>query len=279
MTLQDVLLQGERALEAEDVPEAKLTAWYLFSHCFQVEKSYFFMNREEEAPPEEATGFYRMVERRCQRIPLEYITNETEFMGLPFYVDERVLIPRQDTECLVEEVLKVCEGKDVLDLGTGSGCIGISLAFLGNCRSVTLSDISRDALDVAEKNAGTNGVAVGLLESDLFQKIEGEFDIIVSNPPYIASGCIPDLMPEVRDHEPGIALDGSADGLAFYRSIIAESRRFLRENGNLFFEIGYDQGKAVSENMEAAGFQEVRVKRDLAGLDRIVYGQIGGKNV
>ncbi len=274
MTLSDILTWGENVLKEKGIEECRLNAWYLFSYCFQMERSQFFLHSQEEAGKEETVLFEKLVRERGNHVPLEHLTHATEFMGLPFYVDENVLIPRQDTECLVEEVLKVCQGKKVLDLCTGSGCIGISLAKLGNCNSVMLADISEKALTVAEKNAEKNHVKVSLCHSDLFENIQGGFDIIVSNPPYIATAEIEKLMPEVRDYEPKLALDGSADGLSFYRSIIKESRTFLKQGGELFFEIGYDQGEAVKEEMETAGFELVQIKKDLAGLDRIVQGKL-----
>lgn len=273
MTLQDVLRMGEKELMAADIPEAKLNAWYLFAYYFVMDRSRYFLNQDMPVSGEDKERYQRLLELRKARIPLEYITHQTEFMGLPFYVDEHVLIPRQDTECLVEELLEEAGGHDVLDLCTGSGCIGISLAVLGHCRSLVLTDYSEEALKVAERNARDNEVEAVLVHSDLFEDIRGSFDLIVSNPPYIPTGQIPSLMPEVREHEPHMALDGSADGLSFYRRIIEESRGFLRKEGILAFETGYDQGKDVARLMEQAGFLEVRIKQDLAGLDRIVRGK------
>lgn len=272
MTLQELLAEGEMLLEKAGVPEAKINAWYLFAYVTGMTKSAFFLNQAEDAK-EWQERYEEVLRQRMARKPLEHITHETEFMGLPFYVDEYVLIPRQDTECLVEELLPLVKGMDVLDLCTGSGCIGISLAALGGCRSVTLADLSEEALAVAEKNARTNQVEVSLVQSDLFRKVEGTFDIIVSNPPYIPTAEVEKLMPEVRDHEPHMALDGDADGLLFYRRIIDESSQYLRSGGWLCFEIGYDQGKAVSTLMMDAGYARVTIKKDLAGLDRIVMGQ------
>lgn len=279
MTLQNVLRRGRQRLIEAGITEPELNAWYLFAHCFAMNRTAFFLRGNERAEEETVQRYYRLLDIRCNHVPLEYITHETEFMGLPFYIDENVLIPRQDTECLAELVLEECKGKDVLDLCTGSGCIGISLAVLGNCRSVTLADVSGEALAVAQKNAEKNHAEVRLVESNLFSEIEDTYDVIVSNPPYIASDVIESLEPEVKDYEPRLALDGSADGLAFYRRIIEESRRFLRRGGQLAFEIGYDQGESVCHMMEAAGFTEVERKKDLAGLDRIVRGWNGGKNV
>lgn len=273
MTFREILAEGERQLAAAEVPEAKLCAWYLFACCFHMERSYFYLHEDKEAPAEAVCAYEAALVKRALRIPLEYITHETEFMGLSFYVDENVLIPRQDTECLVEEVLKVSEGKDILDLCTGSGCIGISLAALGKCRSVTLADISPEALAVAEHNARRHGVEVILRQSDLFSSLAQRYDTIVSNPPYIPSEELSHLMPEVRDYEPHLALDGKEDGLFFYKSIILKSCDFLTEEGWLFFEIGYDQGEAVSCLMQEAGFTEVTIKKDLAGLDRVVSGR------
>lgn len=273
MTFREILAKGEGQLIAAEVPEAKLCAWYLFAYCFRMERSQFYLYGDREAPSDTVCAYEAALAKRVDRIPLEYITHETEFMGLPFYVDENVLIPRQDTECLVEEVLEVSEGKDVLDLCTGSGCIGISLAALGKCRSVTLADISPEALAVAERNASRNGVEVALRQSDLFSTLGQRYDIIASNPPYIPSGEILHLMPEVRDYEPHLALDGKRDGLFFYKSIILKSCDFLTENGRLYFEIGYDQGEPVSYLMREAGFTQVTIKKDLAGLDRVVSGR------
>lgn len=272
MTLADVLNMGEKRLSHAGIEEAALNSWYLFTYCFHIDKGSFFLHREDMAEEKTIQCYERLLEQREKRIPLEYITNETEFMGLPFYVDEGVLIPRQDTECLVEEVMKVSRGKTVLDLCTGSGCIGISLAVLGKCRSVTLADISEKALKVAARNVSLNRVTAEILQSDLFENVSGRFDIIVSNPPYICSEEIEELMPEVRDYEPRLALDGRKDGLSFYRRIVAESSCFLNPEGMLYFEIGWNQGEAVSRLMREAGFSDVIIKKDLAGLDRMVQG-------
>lgn len=272
MTLEEVLKQGEERLSMAGIEEAKLSAWYLFSHCFEMPRSQYFLMQNELASPEKKAFYEQLLEKREKRIPLEHIIGETEFMGLPFYVNEHVLIPRQDTECLVEEVLKVSEGKEVLDLCAGSGCIGISLSVLGSCKAVTLSDISKEALAVAKRNVERNGAEATLLHSDLFENIQGVYDIIVSNPPYIPTADIKTLMPEVRDFEPMGALDGKEDGLFFYREIVKNCIPHLREHGSIHFEIGYDQGEAVKKLLEEAGFSKVEIKKDLVGLDRIVQG-------
>lgn len=271
-TLAQVLRMGEDVLTEAGVPEAALNAWYLFAHCFRIDRSRFFLDRDQDADPQICECFEQALEKRCERIPLEHITNETEFMGLSFYVDERVLIPRQDTECLVEEALPLVQGKKVLDLCTGSGCIGVSLAALGKAGEVVLADISADALAVARRNAEDNRVAVRLCQSDLLAEINECFDVIVSNPPYIASAVIPELMPEVRDHDPMLALDGGEDGLELYRRIIKEAPEHLNPDGWLLFEIGYDQGEKLKNLMREAGFEDVQIKKDLAQMDRIAMG-------
>lgn len=279
VTYGDVLRQGEAFLAGAGIPEPEANAWYLFSFCFNMDRSCFFLRRADLADMEKKTEYHNLLAKRAERIPLEHLTRSTEFMGLPFFVNEHVLIPRQDTECLVEEVLKLCRGKRVLDLCTGSGCIGISLARLGACSEVTLSDISPEALAVAGRNVEESGVSVHLVRSDLFAQITGTFDMIVSNPPYIPTEEIRQLMPEVRDHDPHLALDGGKDGLDFYRRIIREGRAHLERDGWLCLEIGCSQADAVRNIMEQAGFSQIRVRQDLAGLDRIVMGRNGGSDV
>ena len=202
-------------------------------------------------------------------------------------MDERVLIPRQDTEILVELVLQehgkpalksgthsteMPEGERVLDLCTGSGCIAIALAKLGRFSAVSAADISADALAVAEENLKRTGAEVTLIHSDLFSEIPGKFDVITANPPYIQSEVIDTLTPEVREHEPRLALDGDEDGLVFYRRLASECPAHLNPGGSVYFEIGYDQGEAVCALLRDRGFSGVRCLKDLAGLDRVVTG-------
>lgn len=215
--------------------------------------------------------YRELLEKRSSHIPLQHLTGEQEFMGLPFYVNEHVLIPRQDTETLAEEALKRLRADmKVLDLCTGSGCIALSLAKLGPKIRVDASDISREALAVAEKNARRLGVRVRLIHSDLFSGIAGPYDMIVSNPPYIRTSVIEELSEEVRLHEPFQALDGREDGLYFYRRIIKEGKSRLSENGWLLLEIGYDQAEEVASLLAGGGFREIMTVRDLAGHDRVV---------
>ena len=197
-------------------------------------------------------------------------------MGLEFDVNEHVLIPRQDTEILVEEALReLRDGMDILDMCTGSGCILISLLRYSNDCTGLGVDISEEALAVAEGNARkllAPDCQARFIKSDLFGEVDGMYDMIVSNPPYIPSGVIDSLMPEVREHEPLGALDGREDGLWFYRRITGECRKYLKPGGMLFYEIGYDQGASVSEILSGEGFGEIQVTKDYAGLDRVVSG-------
>ena len=198
-------------------------------------------------------------------------------MGLTFHVDQNVLIPRQDTEILVEEVMRrLHDGMRILDLCTGSGCILLSLLHYSNGCTGVGADLSGSALQTARENEGrVPGTNVTWIQSDLFENIDTaeRFDVIVSNPPYIRTDVIDSLMPEVKDYEPYPALDGKEDGLYFYREIIAQAGAYLNPEGMLFFEIGYDQGEAVRRLMEEAGYRELEVVKDYAGLDRVVFGE------
>ena len=221
----------------------------------------------------------RAVARRERREPLQYIVGEWEFMGLPFEVSPACLIPRQDTETLVEEALKLVHpGMKIMDMCTGSGCVLISI--LKNAHGVEGFgyDISKQAINVAKENAKLNDVAADFERSDLFDDVmEEQFDMLVSNPPYIRSEEIATLMPEVTDFEPHEALDGKEDGLYFYRKLIAGCPEFVKPGGYVLFEIGYDQGEDVSSMMKDAGFLEVAVVKDLAHHDRVVLGKLPGE--
>ena len=198
-----------------------------------------------------------------------------DFFGLTFKVNEDVLIPEQETEILVEEVIKYSEGKAVLDMCTGSGCIAISIALFGKPSAVSASDISINALEVAKENAKLlKANEVSFVRGDLFENITKKFDIIVSNPPYIETKVIDELMPEVRDYIPRLALDGDGDGLKFYKIISKEAVKYLNKNGRIFYEIGYNQSRAVTSILLENGFTDVRVIKDYSGLDRIVMAKL-----
>lgn len=273
MTLKEACLYGEKELEGAGVPEAKLNAWLLLEHVSGCTRSHYLAYPKEELPKKVEQCFREVLKLRCQRIPLQHITGVQEFMGHTFLVNDKVLIPRQDTELLVEEALKDLKaGMRFLDLCTGSGCILLSL-LLGCPGSLGVgSDISLEALKVAERNRELLGQEALLLESDLFEQIEGTFDVIVSNPPYIRSEEISNLMEEVRVYEPLTALNGHEDGLYFYRRIAEKSPFHLKPGGRLYLEIGYDQGSSVPELLKEQGFCQVEVIKDLAGLDRVVKG-------
>lgn len=278
MTYRECYEKGSRILNEAGIEESTLDARLLLEAVCGTDRNDLLVHGEQPVAPEAEEKYLNWIRQRAEHIPLQQLTGEQDFMGLTFSVNEHVLIPRQDTEILVEEVLKeLHDGMRVLDMCTGSGCILLSLLHYSNdCEGLGV-DLSAEALEVAGRNVlkvltPEKEEHVHFLQSDLFEKVEGKFEIIVSNPPYIASAEVEKLMPEVRDHEPRMALDGTEDGLEFYRRIIAEAGQYLVSSGMLFFEIGYDQGQAVSELMREHGYREVQVVQDYAGLDRVVYG-------
>ena len=276
MTYREAILLGESILQKAKIVDAKNDAWLLLAMACRIDHTYYYVHMDEEMSQEQIGEYQALLSKRAERIPLQYIVGEQEFMGLTFSVNEHVLIPRQDTEVLVEEVMKnLHDGFRILDLCTGSGCILLSLLHYSNDCSGVGADLSEEALEVARKNAEQLGESSALfVQGDLFAPVEGKFEIIVSNPPYICSDVIPTLMEEVREHEPMQALDGGADGLDFYRKIIQGAKEHLCGGGQLFFEIGYDQGEAVQRLMEQAGYREVECVQDFAGLDRVVFGTL-----
>lgn len=266
---------GSTVLAQAGVAEAKLDAWLLLETVCRINRTFYYSHMEEALTLEQQSEYEIAVKKRAERIPLQYITGEQEFMGLNFKVNSNVLIPRQDTETLVEEALKICQpGMKVLDLGTGSGCIVISIMKNAPGMTATGSDISKQALLVAKENGKLHEADIEWVRSNLYENITGRYDLIVSNPPYIAQADMLNLMPEVRDFEPVGALDGGEDGLDFYRQIVAKSGDYLNKDGYLYLEIGYDQGPAVTNMMCAAGYREVSVIKDLARHERVVKGRI-----
>ena len=348
----DVLNYGKKILKNAGIVEADLDAWYLFEQSFGISRAQYFLCARENIVgstaqkiavqeqhgdllesgnaldcaelwlKEKLSAYEHALKKRAARIPLQQIIGQQEFMGLSFFVNEHVLIPRQDTETLVELVLQEQKDKDIsiLDMCTGSGCIAVSLKKLGGYAHVEGADISEESLKVAKRNSEeilenndvnndavssrteqiqnctnlTNNqnkqdnseermvseasklsqAGVTFRHSDMFSNFPEteQFDVIVSNPPYIPSAVIEELEPEVRDHEPRGALDGTADGLYFYRILAEECAKHLTPGGHVYFEIGYDQGAAVKELLDIHGFKDTRVIQDLAGLDRIVCG-------
>lgn len=348
----DVLNYGKKILKNAGIVEADLDAWYLFGKIFGISRAQYFLCARENIAgstaqkiavqeqhgdllesgnalecaelwlKEKLSAYENALKKRAARIPLQQIIGQQEFMGLTFFVNEHVLIPRQDTETLVELVLQEQKDKDIsiLDMCTGSGCIAVSLKKLGGYAHVEGADISEESLKVAKRNSEeilenndvnndavssrteqiqnctnlTNNqnkqdnseermvseasklsqAGVTFRHSDMFSNFPEteQFDVIVSNPPYIPSAVIEELEPEVRDHEPRGALDGTADGLYFYRILAEECAKHLTPGGHVYFEIGYDQGMAVKELLDNHGFKDTRVIQDLTGKDRVVCG-------
>lgn len=283
---KEVYEAGREALQEAGIDEAALDARLLLEYVCGTDRNTLLARGEREVSEEEYGRYRELIGKRASRIPLQHLTGEQDFMGLTFLVNKDVLVPRQDTEVLVEEVMQnLHDGMRILDLCTGSGCILLSLLHYSNdCTGVGV-DLSAEALAVARENYERLRIErpemeALFLEGDLFAALStegGRFDIIVSNPPYIETDVMSTLMPEVREYEPRIALDGGADGLVFYRRIAQEAGRHLNGGGMLFFEIGCGQADAVREIMEEAGFREIQVVKDFAGLDRVVYGSWFGR--
>lgn len=312
MTYREILQEATNKLKESQIIEYENDAWLLFEFIFDMSRHQYFMKMNDtEADEEMIRQYMEAIELRANHMPVQYITETQSFMGLTFHVNENVLIPRFDTEVLVERALRLLEdmwkervaakGEQskayveplrVLDMCTGSGCIAISIAKLSNVPvELTAVDVSPGALEVAKCNGEFNDLSnVKFIESNLFEKINENicgknskecgtmgasplYDIIISNPPYIPSKVVDGLMPEVRDHEPRLALDGTEDGLWFYRKITEESTRYITEQGYLLYEIGCEQGASVSQMMTECGYTDIEVIKDLAGLDRVVLGR------
>ena len=279
MTLKELYNTGTDILKNASIQESSLDAWYLLEYVTGITRARYFVDSQQTVPKNHQKQYLQLIQKRAEHIPLQHLTGVQEFMGLEFHVNEHVLIPRQDTEILVETALEklkeISNPVNLLDMCTGSGCILLSiLYYMKNKKQITGTgvDISDKALEVARKNAKSLGLSVDFLQSDLFDKITDKYSMIVSNPPYIRSDVIKTLQEEVREHDPMLALDGMEDGLYFYRKIISESEKHLQADGYLIFEIGHDQGLDVSNMMKDAGFRDVLIKKDLAGLDRVVLG-------
>lgn len=278
--IQSLLQWGQKRLTEAGKPNARQEAFLLLQQASGFSKIKLMTEAQTELDTKAAEQYAAFLNERCAGRPLQYILGEWEFMGLPFYVGEGVLIPRTDTEILVESVLekgKQYDWKTGLDIGTGTGCIPISLERYGGF-VMTAVDISPQALAYAQKNNVRNQTKVQFLQSDLCAAIpkEMKFDFIVSNPPYIETAEIADLMEEVRRYEPHNALDGGADGLEFYRRILVQVQDLLKNEGWIFFEIGCTQRKDLLQLLEQAGFDSLESRQDLAGLDRVVMGRKKG---
>lgn len=263
-----------RNLATKGIENSELDAWYLLSYVSGLSRVNYLLRKKEIIPEQQELKFQQLLERRMEHEPLQYIIGEQEFMGINFVVDQNVLIPRQDTEILVELVLAESKEKRILDVCTGSGCIAVSLAKLGSPKCVTALDISTGALEVARENAVRNQVEIEFIESNMFEKVTHTYDIIVSNPPYIRKDEINTLMPEVRQFEPMLALDGEEDGLKFYRILAREAKNYLSNEGRVMFEIGCDQAESVTKLLSENGYYNIEVTKDYANLDRVVSASI-----
>ena len=271
-------------LRAAGITEAGTDAWLLFSACMGLNRTEYLMRSDAVVPDDKAEEYLGKLKRRAGREPVQYIEETAPFMGFDFYVNENVLIPRMDTEILVSEAIKRARimfsqrqhdvNFRILDMCTGSGCIAQSTYLLlkneGCTVEVDAVDISEKALEVAGINASRLGAQVKLIRGNLFENVDNKYSMILSNPPYIRTDVIADLEPEVREHEPMLALDGTADGLYFYREITDKAWEYLENNGILMYEIGYDQALEVSDMLRQKGYTDIAVIKDFAGLDRVV---------
>lgn len=286
MTYKDIVLSGIQELKSAGIGEYELDAKLLFEEAFEVDRSFLILNADAENTNADGYEKYKdYIEKRSKRVPLQHILGYQDFMGLRFFVDGRVLIPRQDTEILVEEALKeLHDGMSVLDICTGSGCILISLLNYSNDCSGIGVDISEDALEVAKTNANMlltsqtqKDSDISFMKADVLSELptelmEPKFDLVVSNPPYIESDVIEELEPEVKDYDPMLALDGGKDGLVFYRRLSEVLDKTLKKGGWFFFEIGYNQAEAVKE-LFSDEYTDIEVIKDYAGLDRVIKGR------
>lgn len=280
MTIRDIIIRYSKELE-EISSTPRLDVETLLQKVLNVDRLYILLNLERNLSEEEENLFNKFIEERLNNRPIAYIVGNREFMGLDFYVQEGVLIPRPDTEILVEEVIEIAKDKgeiNILDIGTGSGAITVSLAkYLENAK-ITSVDISEIALEIGKKNAVSNNVddRIEFIKSDLFSSIDKgkKFDIVVSNPPYIKREVIDTLDKQVKDFEPYNALEGGIDGLDFYRAITKEAKNFLRKGGTLAYEVGHDQSEDVSKLMEMDGYTNIYTLKDLQQIDRVVIGTV-----
>ena len=278
---KEIVAQAAKQLKAADIEENQIDSWLLAEYFLGVSRQDIFIDPEKKVSEVDAEKYMKAVQLRLNHIPLQHITGHQQFLDFDFLVNKNVLIPRPETELLVEQVVNYINNEmynkndavKVLDMCTGSGCIAISVDCLCEKAVVTAVDISEKALETAKENNARNNGNVLFVKSDLFENVKDKYDIIISNPPYIPSGDMQELMEEVRDHEPHLALDGSDDGLKFYRKICKMAREFLNADGKIFFEIGYDQGETVPELLRMNGFTNIQVLKDFAGNDRMVIAR------
>lgn len=280
VSVNDMIGQGRQILEGYHQKDAAIDARFLAMYLLNWDSNTLLLKSNSCVPDHVQQSYMFLIAKRAQGMPLQYITREQAFMGLDFYVDERVLIPRQDTELLIETLIHYSQHhplQKAVEVGVGSGCISVALAHYIPNIQITAIDICQQALEVAKKNIINHDktTQINLLQSDIFEKYdeqEAYLDLIVSNPPYITKEECHTLMPEVKHYEPSKALTDGGDGLGFYRRITKEGKKYLKIGGLLAYEIGYLQGEAVCAILKNEGFSEVRIIQDLTGKDRVVLG-------
>ena len=280
MEIKQAIVENAKMLKENNIHDSYNIARILMAHTINKSKEYLVINDKEILKEEILQLYNSKIEKVKNGYPLQYITNNQEFMKLNFYVNDNVLIPQPDTEILVEEVIKMCKTKykeepiKVLDLCTGSGVIAISIKKYVYNVEITATDISNNALKVAIKNANLNNVEIKFIESNMFEKINDKYDIIVSNPPYIEKEIIKTLSKDVQ-YEPTLALDGGTDGLSFYREISKNAYKYLQKNGYLALEIGYNQKNSVIDILEKENkYKNIINIKDLSNNDRVIIGQV-----
>ena len=275
MTYREILQQGEDLLQKAEDPDCKTDAWLLFSYCLRMDRAQYMCMMQDIAPDFLSFVYMALVRKKAGGCPVQYLLGTQSFMGLDFFVNEDVLIPRSDTEVLAEQTLRqLPRGGRMLDLCTGSGCIAVAVKHLRPDAQVWASDLSEDVLTVARLNADYHQADICFVQSDLLEDIPERFDLIVSNPPYIETAEIEDLAVQVRDYEPRMALDGGADGLAYYRRILRTAGSRLHPKGRLLLEIGCGQGQTVSALAAGNGWTDIEIQKDLAGCDRVLSAKM-----
>lgn len=279
MKVKEIITLGKKELEKSNIENPLFEAKSLFTNLLGKEEVYLITNLEDEILESELEKYKSAIKKRCEHMPFAYIVGFKEFMGLKYMVDENTLIPRPETEGIIEYILNMYNMNSslkILEIGVGSGCISVTLAkYLKNAKIIGV-DINELAIKKAEENALYHNVGdrVNFIKSDIYENIhDSNFDIIVSNPPYIASDIIETLEEDVKKYEPVIALDGGKDGMDFYKQIVINSKQYIKKGGEIIFEIGYDQGKKVKDLLQANEYKNVKVIKDLSWLDRIVVGE------
>lgn len=274
MTLRELLEAGTSELDEAGIESPQVDAFYLLEYVCGINRTSYLLNKDKQITKEAEQAYFEVIERRAAHEPYQYITGVADFLGFTINVNENVLIPRLDSEILIEEALKVIpENAKVLDMCTGSGCLAIAIKCMSDVM-VTASDISESALELARKNAAENAAEIEFSQGDLFEKLDGRiFDVIISNPPYVTEGEYRELTPEVKDHEPKLALTAGEDGLDIYRKMIPEAAKHLKVGGWLLMEMGCFQAKANEALLADSGYKDIKVVKDLAGLDRVIMGR------